>query len=223
VDWYLEVLRILNVPIHRDFDWLPVRPQVAADIRRKWPIDQRQWIVLQPGARWLNKRWPTGHFRKLMEQVAVIEPNLCFAVLGSAADQPLAEAILARARVPALDLTGQLSLPEMVEWIRACRLMVTNDTGPMHVAAALRKPVVGLFGPTEPTRTGPYGQQAKVLRVALPCVPCMKDTCSRSVQFECLESLPPETVARAVCARLSSEKLHSHPASSPSLSIRTHS
>jgi len=210
VDWYLEVLRLLNVPVHQDFDWLPIRQQVAEGIRHKWPIDERQWIILQPGARWLNKRWPTDHFRKLMEQVAATYPKLGFAVLGGAYDRPLAQAILTQAKVPALDLTGQLSLPEMVEWIRVCRLMVTNDTGRMHVAAALRKPVVGLFGPTEPARTGPYGQQAEVLRSSLPCVPCMRDTCYRSVQFECLQSLLPEYVAQAVCARLSTEKLDSH-------------
>jgi len=210
VDWYLEVLRSLNVPVHQNFDWLPVRRQVAEGIRRKWPVDERQWIVLQPGARWLNKRWPTGHFRKLMEQVAATDANLGFAVLGGSDDRPLAQAILAQARVPALDLTGQLSLPEMVEWIRSCRLMVTNDTGPMHVAAALRKPVVALFGPTEPARTGPYGQQGQALRVSLPCVPCLKSTCYRNIQMECLESLPPALVAQAVCARLSTEQLRAH-------------
>jgi len=84
--------------------------------------------------------------------------------------------------------------------------MVTNDTGPMHVAAALGKPVVSLFGPTEPARTGPYGQQGQSLRMSLPCVPCMKDTCHRTIRIECLESLSPELVARAVCTRLSAQK-----------------
>ncbi len=205
VDWYLEVLRILKVPTHQDFDWIPVRPQVAEGIRRTWPIDEREWVVLQPGARWLNKRWPAGQFRKLMEQVAARKPKLGFAVLGGADDRGLAQAILGQTSIPSLDLTGQLTLPEMVEWIRACKLMVTNDTGPMHVAAALRKPVVSLFGPTEPTRTGPYGQQGQALRTMLPCAPCMKHTCSRTIQIECLKSLSPELVARAACARLSAE------------------
>jgi len=205
VDWYLEVLRLLKVPIHQDFDWIPVRRQVAEVVRQTWPVNEREWVVLQPGARWLNKRWPAAHFRKLMEQVAARNSNLGFAVLGGADDRPLAQAILAQTKIPSLDLTGQLTLPEMVEWIRACKLMVTNDTGPMHVAAALRKPVVSLFGPTEPARTGPYGQQGQSLRMALPCVPCMKDTCHRAIRIECLESLSPEFVAGAVCARLSAQ------------------
>ena len=65
----------------------------------------------------------------------------------------------------------------MVEWVRLCDLMITNDTGPMHVAAALGKPLIALFGPTEPRRTGPYGQLENVLRIDLPCSPCMKSHC----------------------------------------------
>jgi heptosyltransferase I len=204
VDWYLEVLKFLRVPVHRDFEWLPVRKSVAEGIRRKWPVEERPWVILQPGARWLNKRWPVEHFRKLMEQVAEKQPEVGFAVLGGADERPLARSILDGTQIPSVDLCGQLSLLEMVEWIRACRLMVTNDTGPMHVAAALRKPLVALFGPTEPARTGPYGQLGHALRVPLPCVPCLKDTCYRPIQFECLKSLPPSVVAETVRRRLSS-------------------
>ena len=63
----------------------------------------------------------------------------------------------------------------MVEWIRRSELIVTNDTGPMHVAAALGKPVVAMFGPTNPKRTGAYGQIEQALRIDLPCSPCMKE------------------------------------------------
>ena len=97
-----------------------------------------------------------------------------------------------------VDLTGKISLPEMIEWIRVCDLMVTNDTGPMHVAAALRKPVVGLFGPTDPRRTGPYGQTEHVLQLSLPCVPCMKSRCHYEKPLECLRALPVAAVLEAV-------------------------
>jgi ADP-heptose:LPS heptosyltransferase len=72
--------------------------------------------------------------------------------------------------------------------------MVTNDTGPMHVAAALGKPLVALFGPTEPRRTGPYGQLNSVLRIDLPCSPCMKPHCNYEKLNECLNALSPATV-----------------------------
>lgn len=101
-----------------------------------------------------------------------------------------------------LDLTGALSLPEMVEWIRLSALMVTNDTGPMHVAAALGKPVVAVFGPTEPRRTGPYHQLDHVLQSRLPCVPCLKSRCSYVKPLECLHALRPAAVFAAVQERL---------------------
>ena len=90
----------------------------------------------------------------------------------------------------------------MVEWLRRSELMVSNDTGPMHVAAALGTPVVALFGPTEPCRTGPYRQVDRVLQLNLPCVPCLKPRCGYAKPFECLRAMPPAAVFDAVQRRL---------------------
>jgi ADP-heptose:LPS heptosyltransferase len=72
--------------------------------------------------------------------------------------------------------------------------MITNDTGPMHAAAALDKPTVALFGPTEPRRTGPYAQLENVLRIELPCSPCLKSKCHFEKLNECLRALSPAMV-----------------------------
>jgi ADP-heptose:LPS heptosyltransferase len=90
----------------------------------------------------------------------------------------------------------------MVEWLRLCDLMVTNDTGPMHVAAALGKPLIALFGPTEPRRTGPYGQLENVLRIDLPCSPCLKNYCAWKNPNECLTALSTAMVFERVQNRL---------------------
>jgi lipopolysaccharide heptosyltransferase II len=198
VDWYLETLHALGVPVHWNFTWLPERPRVAAAIQQKWQPQPGRWIALQPGARWVNKRWPIEHFAESVVGLAKICSEARFAILGGASDRILGEAIAQVAPTRCLDLTGRLSLPEMIEWVRWCELMVTNDTGPMHVAAALGKPVVALFGPTEPRRTGPYGQPGSVLQQALPCVPCMKDSCSYRKPLECLRALSPATVVARV-------------------------
>jgi lipopolysaccharide heptosyltransferase II len=204
VDWYLEVLRPLDVPATWSFQWLPPRPAVAAAVREKWPVENARWVVLQPGARWLNKRWPTGSFAELLRRLAEARADLRFAVLGGGDDREAGEAIVRAAPERCLDLTGKLSLPEMVEWLRLSELMVTNDTGPMHVAAALGTPVVALFGPTEPRRTGPYGQLEHVFQLALPCTPCLKSYCRYSKPLECLRALPTATVFDAVQKRLDS-------------------
>jgi lipopolysaccharide heptosyltransferase I len=195
VDWYLGALPLLGVTVHPNFSWLPERPNVAQAVREKWRPGPGRWIALQPGARWLNKRWPAEHFAELVRQLAKRFAEVRFAILGSEADRELGQRVTGDATACCLDLTGRLTLPEMVEWIRLCEVMITNDTGPMHVAAALNKPVVALFGPTEPRRTGPYGQLDRVLQHPLPCVPCMKDTCHYRQPLECLRGITPALVA----------------------------
>ena len=203
VDWYLNVLSALSVPIHWNFTWLPARPVTAAEIRRQWNTDARRWVLLSPGARWANKRWPVEHFSELVTRLSTERPDLRFAVLGSRADRSLGAAIRGANADVCLDLTGKTSLPELVEWIRLSELVVTNDTGPMHVAAALGKPVVALFGPTDPRHTGPYRQPDGVLRhSSLPCLPCMKSTCAFDRPNECLTGLETTRVYAEVMARL---------------------
>ncbi len=201
-DWYLAVLPRLGVPIHNNFQWLPERPAIAAAVQSQWPANGARWIALQPGARWENKRWPAGYFAELIRQLARQFPDTRFAILGSAEDRPLGD-IIARAETQrCLNLCGQTSLPEMVEWLRRCRLMITNDTGPMHVAAALGTPLVALFGPTEPRRTGPYGRLEDVLRIDLPCSPCLKSRCHYEKPNECLKAISPVTVFEWVQRKL---------------------
>jgi len=202
VDWYLAVLPRLGVPVHTNFQWLPERPEIAVTVKSKWQTDGARWIALQPGARWPNKRWPVEHFAELVRQAAARRSDWRFAILGSAEDRPLGQAIARVAPARCLDLTGSLSLPEMVEWIRLGAAMVTNDTGPMHVAAALGKPLVGLFGPTEPRRNGPYGQLEHVLQTNLPCVPCLKPRCTYAQPLECLRALSPAAALAALQTRL---------------------
>jgi len=202
VDWYLGVLALLQLPVSWDFSWMPIRPAIAESVRAKWQSDRTRWMVLQPGARWLNKRWPVEFFAELVRQLAAAQPQFQFAILGGQDDRSLGELIARAAPSRCVDLTGQLSLPEMVEWVRMSELMISNDTGPMHVAAALGKPLVALFGPTEPRRTGPYGQLEHVLQLNLSCVPCLKSRCAYAKPLECLRAIQPSDVFAAVQKRL---------------------
>jgi heptosyltransferase I len=211
VDWYLSVLSPLGVPVHKNFNWLPERSQIAADVKRKWPaanskfqIPNSKLILLQPGARWENKRWPAEYFSQLVSLLAGKFPAAHFAVLGSAEDKPLGEIISRADPARCLNLCGEIFLPEMIEWIRLGDLMVTNDTGPMHAAAALGKPLIALFGPTEPRRTGPYGQIENVLRLDLPCSPCLKSFCTWKNPNECLNAISPQMVFERAQKQLSS-------------------
>lgn len=203
VDWYLEVLRVLRVPVHTNFDWMPKRERVASEVESLWRLNGSPTVALLPGARWENKRWPVQHFQKLVVDLRARDESLRFVILGGPSDVSLAGQITSAAPEACIDLTGRTSLPQMVEVIRKCSVVVTNDTGPMHVAAALQKPVVGIFGPTNPARTGSYGQIDRALqRRDLPCVPCMKDTCSYREPLACVRGISAAQVADEVFARL---------------------
>ena len=194
VDWCRAVLPHLGLENNDDFEWMP---------RRDNPLPEcceagQRWLVLCPGARWKNKRWPMESFETLTRNLLMEQGNLRVVVLGGKEDAELGVrlgAIGARC----VDKTGQTTLPEMVEWIRASEAMVTNDTGPMHVAAALGKPVVALFGPTDPRRTGPYQASGTVLQTsAMECVPCLSRTCTAERERDCLRSIEVEKVAAEV-------------------------
>lgn len=202
VDWYLEVLRVLGTPVNWDIEWLPARPAAAAAVEQKWPADGHLWLTLQPGARWPTKCWPVEHYVNLAGRLAAALPQARLAVLGGRADAELGRQISQGAPGRCLDLTGQTTLPEMVEWLRRSELLICNDSGPMHVAAALGKPVVAMFGPTDPRRTGPYGQLDRVLQLKLPCVPCLRKQCGQAKRLECLRAISPEQVLGAVLQRL---------------------
>lgn len=202
VDWYLQVLVALRVPVDGNFEWLPLRTAVAATIRDRWPEDGKRWVLIQPGARWPNKRWPVESFIRAIQQLAATDASLRFGIMGGDAERALGAELCNAVPERCTDLTGQLTLPEMVEWIRRCALFLSNDTGPMHVAAALRRPLVAIFGPTSPWRTGPYGQPEAVLQANLPCVPCLRSRCHHSSPLECLHRITPEMVVERVRQRL---------------------
>jgi heptosyltransferase-1/heptosyltransferase-2 len=196
VDRYLSVLSLLGVPVHWNFEWLPPRPAALKSIREKWmpERDAARWIVLLPGGRWDNKRWPVEYYIELARKLREI-PGLRLVVLGSKDERPLGEAIAAAVPQFCLNLAGATTLDEMIEWIRLSRLVITNDTGPMHVAAAVGRPVVAIFGPTNPLNTGPYGQLQNVMQTAsLPCAPCLKSTCAYWEKLACLHAITPAAV-----------------------------
>lgn len=154
-------------------------------------------VAVAPQSRWPSKNWPAASFSVLIRMLVARHDARVY-VLGGAADAPVADQILAEAGVPAVNLCGRFSLAESMAAIRQCRVMVTNDSGPMHMAAALGVRCVVPFGPTAPERTGPYGPDHVVIQTALPCAPCHQRVCPLGTQA-CLRGITPERVLAAVC------------------------
>jgi lipopolysaccharide heptosyltransferase II len=197
---YAAILQPLGLSRNWNFEWLPKRIEIAETAQRRLGERSRRWVMLLPGARWETKRWPAEFFAGTIRKLSERHPDLHFAILGGASDKPLAQIISSAQPDNSLDLTGETSLPEMVEWLRCASLVISNDTGPLHVAAALKRPLIAIYGASDPTYTGPYTQSDAVLQATdLECVPCMKRTCAYREHLACLRSITPEQV----CARAS--------------------
>jgi ADP-heptose:LPS heptosyltransferase len=119
---------------------------------------------------------------------------------GAPGDRTALDAVAAALQTPMRRLDGATSLPVLAAIFSRARVVVSTDTGPMHIAAAVGTPVVALFGPTDPAYTGPYGAGHQVLRAGVPCSPCFKKECRTRVVEEhaCMRRLAPEAVAVAV-------------------------
>lgn len=133
---------------------------------------QRPLLALAPGARWSTKQWPVARFAAVAEALASSQ-GAGVVVLGGTEDAPLATALCQQLSVPVLDSTGTLSLMQTAALLQRCRLLLSNDSGLMHMATALHVPVVAIFGPTvQEFGFYPFHATAQVVSTALACRPC---------------------------------------------------
>jgi lipopolysaccharide heptosyltransferase I len=147
--------------------------------------DDRPYAVLLPGSNWATKRWPVERFGQLVGPLRE-RFGLRTVVAGGREDEQLGNSIPG-----AVNLVGRTTLRQLVGLLQRAELVIANDSGPMHIAAALGRPLLALFGPTNPIRTGPYRRGDCVLRLDLPCIPCYRRKCSHQ---NCLIGLQIEPV-----------------------------
>ena len=164
----------------------------------------RPLVVMHPVALWDSKLWPMDLWAAL---AAILAGQGCNMVItGTAADRPWAEAMVkgCDAAVAPRDLTGKTEMRILAALMKRADAVVSTDTGGMHLAAAMDTPVVALFGPTAPWRTGPFGQVQNVIRLGLDCSPCFKRTCDDP---RCMSGITPESVANAVTEKLEQKQI----------------
>lgn len=153
-------------------------------------------IALAPLSRWESKNWPAEHFASLLKRL-VEQHDARVYVIGGPGDRSVSEEIIASAGVEAANLCGRTSLSESLGVLAQCEALVSNDSGPMHMGAALGVKCVVPFGPTVPERTGPYGSNHVSLRAGAACGPCYKRKCPIGTDV-CLRTITPKRVERAI-------------------------
>ena len=199
---YLRVLELIDIHEpnaklefwHTDTDRHAVR-QIFA---RHGISPKEHLIGVNLGTTWRTKRWPLENFAEVITQVQKrVEARIL--LTGSTAEIPLGEVLAQIAKVEAINLIGKTTLMQLGALIESCDLYLTCDSGPMHIAAAVGTPTIALFGPTNPTRHGPYGENHEVIEKPVECRPCYKRKCMRKDQPHlCMTEIDPNEVVSQI-------------------------
>jgi len=160
----------------------------------------RPLIAINPSARWEKKRWPSPLFASLINRL-IQKLKAGIIILGSEGDIPIVREISSLIVGRVVIAAGRTSLKRLTALLDRMDILVTNDSGPMHIAAALGKPVIALFGPTDPRLTGPYGDGHTVIRKKMECSPCFRRPCRYGHPI-CMESISVGEVIEAVEGKL---------------------
>jgi ADP-heptose:LPS heptosyltransferase len=178
------------------------------------PVAGRRLVALHVGASQPHKTWSPGSLGELAARLAR-RPGIAVAFTSAREDRDQLETAIRAARagagaeLPIADLGGRLDLPGLAALYAGCAAVVVADTGPLHIAAAAGVPTIGLFGPTDPVRTGPFGNAGhRVVQVALDCVPCRSKSCRRTDRpLACMVEMTPAMVEAAVLAALADRRV----------------
>jgi heptosyltransferase-2 len=182
VENYRALASLAGEPRETDSPSVVPREAWRLEASRLWPRAAGRRVVIQPGATYgPAKRWPSGRFADVARRM--VEAGVDVAIVGGPADRRETEAV--SAAVPgATDLGGKTSVGALAALLEGADLLVTNDTGPMHLAAAVGTPALAVFGSTSPVWTRPWGERHRVLTHPVPCQPCFRRDCD--IGYGCL-------------------------------------
>lgn len=165
-------------------------------------------VGINPGSVYGSaKRWPSERFAevgdRLVEQIRKEYPEFSSVrcvLIGGKGEEDLGMIIADQMRTQPIVLSGKTTIQELMSVLPHCAVLVTNDTGPMHVAQALGVPVVGIFGSTDPESTGPVGEESCLIREQVRCSPCLLRSCP--IDHRCMTNISTDQVVRTVMARM---------------------
>ena len=174
----------------------------VSDDQRKKALDkfvlstQQPVAVFCPGAEYgPAKRWPVQYYAELAQRLR--SDGYTVWLIGSPKDKEVADKIVALGNAQAVNLCGVTNLSDAITLISCADLVVSNDSGLMHIAAALDRPMLAIFGSSSPQFTPPLSDNAQVLKLDIPCSPCFKRECHLK-HFNCMMQMTPQKVARHI-------------------------
>ncbi|MCM8798402.1 MAG: lipopolysaccharide heptosyltransferase II [Candidatus Omnitrophica bacterium] len=206
VEYFLHLAKEFGLPIDNlgyDFFIPPDEEKYIEKFLQESGIGEDAFIVLNPGANWLLKRWPTKYFG-ILGDLLTREMGVKVVISGAEKDLGLAQEIVGYMETKPIIAAGKTTLKQLGALFKRASLVVTNDTGPLHIALAVKAKVVALFGPTSSKITGPYGPgEYRVIQKDIGCiVPCYHLKCKDN---RCMKEITPEEVLKEVEVLLSRE------------------
>lgn len=202
LEYNLDLLAHLGIKASDKSLFMPIRPESETAIedllRREGVEADERLLAIHPGASCPSKIWPNTRFATLADRLAE-KYGLKVLILSGAKDSKLAQKVVEEMRYPAINLAGKITLSQLASVIKRCRLFISNDSGPVHMAAALGTPVVSIFGRSQkglsPQRWAPLGKDSRYLHKNVGCIECLAHNCRK--QFACLAAISVEDVAAA--------------------------
>lgn len=180
VDRIATVSEVLGLDMREPKFVLPIRDadrRAVSDMLAPSLADQPMYVAMAPGGTWSSKRWPIDRMVQLAKRVRS-ELHRPVVILGGRDEQQMGRFMVeSLGDRHVIDLTGRTTMPQLLAAIDGAAALVTNDSGPMHMAVALGRPVTAIIGPTNPHRTGPWRQLASVVQTTLECAACNKRRC----------------------------------------------
>jgi len=195
--------RVLNMMgIKYENDPLELWPAEAdRDFARRllsenWVGTEHDVIAINPAAskKWKTKNWPVENFARLCDMLAA--KNIRIVIVSSKENRPEVDKLLAHTKSKPIDICGKTNILQLAAVLQRCKVLVSADSAPIHVACAVKTPIVALFGPTDPNRhSPPAGERITILRKNLRCSPCYKPNCTH---LKCMNSITVDEVFEAV-------------------------
>jgi lipopolysaccharide heptosyltransferase I len=210
VERYLELIRSLGVAAGDAVtfplpEWQEEQRWAKCLLAAAMPGEPKVVCVIHPAARWKTKQWPAERYAELADWLIARKRYLVVLIGGKdQADQ--VSHVINRMRERPLNLVARTTLAQLAVLLRQANLVVTNDSGPMHLAAAVGAPVVAIFGPTDPRKVGPFGPGHFVLKKTVDCSRCRRNRCVQDLS--CLKAITIEEVEEAVELSISRNVVH---------------
>jgi heptosyltransferase I len=205
---YLETATILGCELKPWIGRIPVRgshEHRVDGLLRDCGLNGNRLAAINPMAKWETKLWEPERFAGLADRIHD-QLDMTVVFTGSKEDHPVIEAICSRMKNQgAVNLAGRIGLKELASLYTRCEVLISTDTGPMHIGAAMGCPVIALFGPTAPWRTGPYGNGHEVIREDPSCSPCFKKHCPHKT---CMKRITVGRVFQALVSQLDRSTAH---------------